>query len=97
MPLTYTPFADTPSVDRLSEDLHMNLSESERLVSGVAGFGLAAAGLVRGGLTRWALLLLGGALVQRSLSGHCALYERLELDRRHPHRAAPKAPAAQAE
>ena len=69
MSLTYQPFAQTPEVDRLSHDLQMNLPDGERVLSGVIGFGLTAAGLARGGLTRWALLLAGGALLRRSLTG----------------------------
>ncbi len=83
MSLTYQPFALTPEVDRLSHDLQMNLSDGERVLSGVVGFGLTAAGLARRGLSRWALLLVGGALLRRSLTGRCPLYHHLELDRRH--------------
>jgi uncharacterized membrane protein len=89
MSLTYQPFAETPAVERLSRDLQMNLSDRERIVSGVLGLGLAGAGLARDGFTRWALLLAGGALLQRSLSGHCRLYEKLELDRRHTRAGVP--------
>ncbi len=83
MSLTYQPFAQTPEVDRLRHDLQMNLPDGERVLSGVIGVGLTAAGLARGGLARWALLLAGGALLRRSLTGRCPLYQHLELDRRH--------------
>jgi uncharacterized membrane protein len=89
MSLTYQPFAQMPEVDRLSHDLQMNLSDGERILSGAFGLGLAAAGLARHGLVRWALLLAGGALLQRSLSGHCPVYEHLELDRRHDRAGVP--------
>ena len=88
MSLTYQPFAQTPDVDRLRHDLQMNLPDGERVVSGVLGLGLAAAGLARGGFARWALLLVGGALLRRGLSGHCPLYQQLDLDRRHGRRTA---------
>lgn len=81
--LTYQPFANTPEVDRLRHDLRMNLPDAERVLSGVIGFGLTAAGLARGGMTRWALLLAGGALLRRSLTGQCPVYQHLDLDRRH--------------
>jgi len=48
-----------------------------------SALGLAAAALARTGFARWALLLAGGALLRRSLSGHCPLYQHLDLDRRH--------------
>ena len=83
MSLTYQPFAETPEVDRLSHELQMNLPDGERVVSGMLGAGLTAAGLARGGFARWALLLVGGALLRRGLSGQCPLYQQLDLDRRH--------------
>lgn len=89
MSLTYQPFAQTPDVDRLRQDLQMNLPDSERVFSGVLGLGLAAAGLARGGLTRWVMLLAGGALLRRSFSGHCPLYQKLDLDRRHSRSGVP--------
>lgn len=89
MSLTYQPFAQTPEVDRLSHDLQMNLPDGERVLSGVFGIGLTAAGLARGGVTRWALLLAGGALLRRSLTGRCPLYQHLDLDRRHDRSGVP--------
>lgn len=83
MSLTYQPFAVAPEVDRLSHDLHMNLPDDERVLSGVVGLALTAAGFSRNGFTRWALLLAGGALLRRGFAGHCPVYERLDLDRRH--------------
>lgn len=87
--LTYQPFVQAPEVDRLSRDFHMNLADGERMLSGVIGIGLTAAGLARGGLARWTLLLAGGALLRRSLTGRCPLYERLDLDRRHERSGVP--------
>lgn len=89
MSLTYQPFAQTPEVDRLSHDLQMNLPDGERILSGVIGLGLTGAGLAREGLTRWALLLLGGALLRRSFTGRCPVYQHLELDRRHERSGVP--------
>lgn len=87
--LTYQPFAQTPEVDRLRHDLQMNLPDGERVFSGVLGFALTAAGLARGGLTRWALLMAGGALLRRSFTGRCPVYQHLDLDRRHGHSGVP--------
>ena len=83
MPLTYRPFADTPEVDRLSHDLRMNVPDGERFATGLLGAALAAAAFSRHGLSRWALLIAGGALFRRALTGHCDLYASLDIDRRH--------------
>lgn len=85
MPLTYQPFAQTPEVDRLSRDLQMNVPDSERIASGLLGLWLAAAAeRSRSGIARWALLLAGGVLLYRSHNGHCPVYQRLEINKRHP-------------
>jgi uncharacterized membrane protein len=89
MSLTYQPFAQTPEVDRLSHDLGMNLPDAERVVSGAVGFGLVAAGLARSGVFRWGLLLAGGALLRRAYSGHCPVYQHLDMDRRHDRSGVP--------
>jgi uncharacterized membrane protein len=89
MPLTYQPFAAIPEVEQLSEELHMNMLNGERLLSGAIGFGLTASGLTRSGIARWALLLAGGALLRRAWTGHCPVYERLSVDKRHPRRGVP--------
>jgi uncharacterized membrane protein len=54
-----------------------NLSDTERLVSGVGGGGLVLAGLRRGGALGALTALLGGALLGRAISGHCAVKQRL--------------------
>jgi uncharacterized membrane protein len=83
MSLTYQPFAKTPEVDRLQHDLQMNVPEGERMLGGMLGLGLAAAGLASRGPARWFLLVASGLLLRRSVTGHCDLYEKLELDKRH--------------
>jgi uncharacterized membrane protein len=83
MALTYQPFSQTPEIERLSEELHRNIPDSERVLSGALGTALVAAGVSRSGLTRWALVLAGGALLRRALTGNCPVYSRLDLDKRH--------------
>ncbi len=83
MSLTYQPFAQTPQLDELKHDLQMNVPNRERVPSGVVGASLIAAGLARHGLARWTLLLVGGALLHRALTGHCAVYRQLDVDKRH--------------
>ena len=85
MGLTYQPFAETPAVDGLRADLEMNVSDAERIASGVLGVALVSAGITRGGLSRLALFVLGAALVKRALTGKCELYDHLQCDTRHGH------------
>lgn len=64
---------------------HQNVSETERLVSAVAGGALALYGLARGSLSGWALALIGGSLVYRGVTGHCSMYQALGVDTAHEH------------
>jgi len=89
MSLTYQPFAEIPDVDRLGNDLRMSVPDGERIASGFIGAGLAGASLARGGWSSWALLLAGGALVWRALTGRCPLYDLLDVDRRHSRTGVP--------
>lgn len=85
MSLTYQPFASLPEVEALSEELNVNVTDPERLASGMMGMGLCAAGIcLRGsqGL-KWLLLGLGAALIHRGTSGHCPLYKHFMHDNRH--------------
>jgi len=59
-------------------DKRVNISDNERLFSLIGGGALALYGLRRApaGLL---LTLLGGALIQRGVSGHCSVYQALEM------------------
>ena len=83
MSLTYQPFADIPQLDKIAEDLHMNVSDTERLGSAAAAIAFLALAIRKRGISRWAALLTGGSLLWRSASGHCAMYDRLGKDTRH--------------
>jgi uncharacterized membrane protein len=52
----------------------INVSESERLLSGLGGGALAAYGLTRGDWLGVGLIGLGALLVQRGVRGHCDVY-----------------------
>lgn len=54
-----------------------NVGETERALSVAGGGALLGAGLKKGGAGGLLLLLAGGALVQRGLTGHCAIYDAL--------------------
>lgn len=57
-----------------------NVGTGERIASGLAGAALLANGIWRPSPLNAALALLGGALLQRGLTGHCPLYRRLAID-----------------
>jgi uncharacterized membrane protein len=58
----------------------INVGEFERGLSVVGGALLAIRGLTQGSLGGLALAALGGGLIRRGLSGHCAAYAVLGLD-----------------
>ena len=53
----------------------VNVGQYERWASAVGGGALALYGITRGSLGGIAIALVGAALVQRGVSGHCNLYE----------------------
>jgi uncharacterized membrane protein len=56
-----------------------NVGQVERWASSVGGGALAVYGITRGSLGGIALALLGAALVQRGVSGHCNVYEAMNF------------------
>ena len=84
MSLTYQPFAESSSINELSRDLRMNVSNPERVVSGFVGSFLAAAAISRRGPIRWILLAASAAMVGRAWTGQCGVYRSLGADSRHP-------------
>src|SRR4051812_18116469 len=56
-----------------------NVSNPERWVSVIAGAAIAAFGLKRRSLGGLALAGIGGGLLWRGATGHCAIYESLGL------------------
>ena len=57
-----------------------NVGETERVLSIIGGGALALYGLTRGSLGGAALALLGGSLVYRGATAHCAMYEALGVN-----------------
>jgi uncharacterized membrane protein len=68
-------FAPPPNKGRV------NVGETERLASLVAGGMMAAFGLQRGSLI---LLGLGAGLIYRGFTGHCSLYHSLGVNTDRP-------------
>jgi len=56
-----------------------NVAETERWLSVLGGGLLAAYGLHEGNLPGYGLAVLGGALIHRGLTGHCAVYGALDV------------------
>lgn len=59
----------------------VNVGDTERIVSAVAGGAMLWFGLARGALGGYALAGVGAALAYRGLSGYSVLYRRLGMDR----------------
>jgi uncharacterized membrane protein len=82
MPLTYRPFDHLPKFEELRQELRTNVPDAERAISALSGLGLLATGLSRSGLAKWVLAAAGLALVRRGFTGHCPLYEQIEVTSR---------------
>lgn len=87
-PRTHAPMSSSAATAAVTEGIGtagaMNVGSGERWASGLAGASLALLGLPRllGGSAGGGLLaLLGGALVYRGVSGRCAAYRALGIDR----------------
>ena len=59
----------------------VNVGHGERIGSIVLGSGLVAFGLIRRSRAGWSLAATGATLLYRGLSGNCALYHALGIDR----------------
>lgn len=69
-----------PSAEEQQIQSHINVGWSERRGSVIAGAILIAAVFFRMSWRGKLALLLGGFLVQRGVTGHCAVYQRLGLN-----------------
>ena len=58
----------------------INVGDTERMLSAVAGGALALYGLRRGSLGGLLLAGLGASLGYRGITGHCGLYDKLGID-----------------
>ena len=68
----------------------VNVGSTERMVSAVAGGALALLGLRARSIWGLAAAAVGGALIYRGVSGHCACYAALGVDTSRDEGAAPK-------
>src|SRR5918999_5431003 len=95
---------ETNAVRRVGNDTsvagHRNVGGSERLISIAGGAALAIYGLERRDLKGGLLAILGAELVRRGATGHCLVYDALDLSTASDatahglHRDLPASPAA---
>lgn len=71
---------DRTRASRCKVDRQINVSETERMVSLVAGTVLAGAGLAKRSFTGLLVAGIGGALAYRGYSGHCQVYDAAGID-----------------
>lgn len=88
---------EEPQLDALEEQserdrppAHVNVGNTERIGSAVAGAGLAAFGLWRRSLPGLLLAGVGGVLMYRGIGGHCPAYEALDIDTAADQAAGPR-------
>jgi uncharacterized membrane protein len=82
MALTAQPFADSKALDSVRDALNINVQQPERIGSIAAGAGLVLYGASRRSFGGMLIALLGGALIHRGATGHCAMYEKLGINSR---------------
>lgn len=82
MALTYQPFENIPEINALGKELHTNVSDVERVLSACAGAYMIVKAIRQNQILKWSLLAGGGALIRRAWSGHCPLYEEMEINQR---------------
>lgn len=73
-PLLYQPFAAVPALEKLREELFVNVPERERQYSVVGGVAAIITGLTQRSLSGALLAMAGAALLMRGATGHCPLY-----------------------
>lgn len=76
-----------PATDSTSELFPIeNVGATERAICALGGAVVAGFGIGQRNFSTPFLLLLGGALVYRGISGNCKLYEKLGINTAQPHR-----------
>lgn len=70
------------SLMKILTNTDVNLSDTERVVSGIAGGGLIAYGLKRGDAAGAALAVAGGLLGLRGATGHCQIKDAIETNKK---------------
>ncbi len=82
MALTVQPLAESKALENVRAALNINVAQPERIGSIAAGAGLVLYGASRRSFGGLLIALLGGVLVHRGATGHCAVYEKLGVNSR---------------
>lgn len=82
--ITRTQNSNNQTITDFLTDTKQNVNDGERIVSGLAGSGLLAYGLTKGGLFGTILSLVGGGLLYRGATGHCHVYSALDKSTASP-------------
>lgn len=82
MALTVQTFAENRQLESVRKALSINVAEPERFGSIAAGAGLVLLGASRKSFGGMLVALLGGVLIHRGATGHCALYQQLGINLR---------------
>jgi len=68
------------SITDILTNMDTNVSQTERIVSGVAGGALVAYGVKQGGAIGVLLSIVGGGLALRGATGHCQVYDAMDMN-----------------
>lgn len=68
-----------PTVAVLNQSCSINVGRAERIASAIAGGAMLLHGLTRGSLSGLVTAALGGGLLYRGATGHCYLYQTLDI------------------
>ncbi len=85
-PLQFKPFENLPELAQIESEFGRNVSNGERVLSGIVGAALSLLSLRGGILFRLGSLAASGFFLHRAATGRCKLYEGLGMDSRHPDR-----------
>lgn len=80
---TYSDGETDATPNKSSHKPSVNVGETERVISTVGGAALALYGLTRGNLAGIAIAAIGGGLIYRGTTGHCDVYEAVNVDTAH--------------
>ena len=82
MPLTAQPFAESRELDSIRDELYTNVPNNERIGSIAAGAALIGLAIWKRNLGTLLLAAGGAALLNRGISGHCHVYQKLGINSR---------------
>jgi uncharacterized membrane protein len=85
-----TRLQDTHKGNTQSQSPRINIGATERWATGLGGGAIALYGLRQRSLSGLALGAIGAVMVNRSVRGHCSVYDKLNIDTAHKEPARPE-------